>query len=64
MLERKKDKKTNKEMSPLCIVISTTKGKKQSGVTPVARVKGTSEEVTFEPRTEWQEGVSLSKPAG
>lgn len=50
-------------MSPLCIVISATKGKKQSGVTSVAQVKGTSEEVTFELRSEWQEGVSLCKPA-
>lgn len=51
-------------MSPLCIVISATKGKKQSGVTLVAQVKGTSEEVTFELRSEWQEGVSPCKPAG
>lgn len=40
------------------------KGKKQSGVTSVAQVKGTSEEVTFELRSEWQEGASLCKPAG
>lgn len=40
------------------------KGKKQSEVTSEAQVKGTSEEVTFELRSEWQEGVGLCKPAG
>lgn len=49
-------------MRLLCVVISATKGKKQSGVTSVAQVKGTSEEVTFELRSEWQEGVGLCKP--
>lgn len=43
-------------------MISATEGKKQSGVTSVAQVKGTSEEVTFELRSEWQEGVGLCKP--
>lgn len=49
-------------MRLLCIVISATEGKKQSGVTSVAQVIGTSEEVTFELRSEWQEGVGLCKP--
>lgn len=57
-------------MRSLQVLISAAQGKKHSVTTEVTQVKGTSKEVTFELRPEWQEKVSpiqtcrLSFPAG